>query len=287
MSAILTALMALHAVSGPAASGDGAVHAAKRPRARYSVSVAIGRPDPAVPLPRVAGEEGLPLVVIDPGHGGHDPGATAAGAGRAEKVLTLAIARALRDELIASGRVRVAMTRDDDRFLVLEERYGIARRLNADLFLSLHADAAERPDAKGATVYTLSEVASDREAARLAARENRSNRLNGVDLGGRSSAVETILIDLAQRATMQASADFARLLAREAKDEFPWRASPYRLAGLIVLKAPDVPSALIEAGYVSNPADASFLASREGQRRIARGIRAAVTIYFARRRGAR
>lgn len=251
------------------------------PQGRYSVSVDIGKPAPAIPLPPIEGDDKtLPLVVIDAGHGGHDPGA--GGGAVQEKTLTLELAKALRDELLASGRVRVAMTRSDDRFLILEERYGIARRLGADLFLSLHADAAGNPAASGATVYTLSETASDREAARLAARENRADLINGVDLGRQGDDVGAILIDLSQRDTMRTSAAFARLLVREARDDFPFRATPHRMAGLIVLKAPDMPSALIEAGYISNPGDAGFLGSREGQRRIARGVRKAVVIHFAR-----
>ncbi len=193
----------------------------------------------------------------------------------------------MRDELLASRRVRVAMTRSDDRFLILEERYGIARRLGADLFLSLHADAADNPAATGATVYTLSETASDREAARLATRENRSDLINGVDLGRQAGDVGAILIDLSQRETMRTSADFARLLVREARDDFAFRPTPHRLAGLLVLKAPDMPSVLIEAGYISNPGDASFLGSREGQRRFARGVREAVVVHFARRNARR
>lgn len=259
---------------------------ARPPRSRYSVSVKIGKPDPAIPLPPIAGDDAsLPLVVIDAGHGGHDPGSS--GNAIVERDITLALAKALRDELIESGRVRVAMTRADDRFLVLEERYGIARRLGADLFVSIHADAAANPAASGATVYTLSETASDREAAKLAARENRADIINGVDLSGRSNDIGAILIDLSQRETSLQSNDFARLLVREARDDVRFRPTPARKAGLIVLKAPDVPSVLFEAGYVSNADDASFLASREGQRRIARGLRQAVVVYFARLRAKR
>lgn len=273
-------------VAGPALPAPLHYAAALPPQRRYSVSVNIGKPAPAVPLPAIQGDdETLPLVVIDPGHGGHDPGASRDRL--QEKTLTLDLAKALRDELLASRRVRVAMTRSDDRFLILEERYGIARRLGADLFLSLHADAADNPAATGATVYTLSETASDREAARLATRENRSDLINGVDLGRQAGDVGAILIDLSQRETMRTSADFARLLVREARDDFAFRPTPHRLAGLLVLKAPDMPSVLIEAGYISNPGDASFLGSREGQRRFARGVREAVVVHFARRNARR
>ena len=244
----------------------------------------IGRPRPTVELPKIEGPNNadLPLVVIDAGHGGHDPGAISPHNGAREKDVTLALARALRAELLATGRIRVALTRGDDRFLILEERYGIARRLKADLFISLHADAAETPDARGASIYTLSEVASDREAARLAARENRSNIIGGVDLSAQSSAVSSILIDLSQRETMQLSADFARLLQREAGSAIRFRTTARRFAAFVVLKSPDTPSVLFETGFISNREDAEYLASAAGQRALARGVRAAVVTHFAR-----
>lgn len=262
---------------------------AKPPKSRYSVTVPIGKPRPAIALPTIVGPDDprLPLVVIDAGHGGHDPGAISRYGGSREKDVTLAIARAIRDELVASGRVRVALTRDDDRYLVLEERFGIARRLKADLFMSIHADAAENQEARGASVYTLSEVASDREAARLAARENKSNLLNGVNLGQHSSDVSSILIDLTQRETMNVASDFARLLQREADTSLRFRADGHRFASFVVLKAPDTPSILFETGFISNQADAEFLTSRAGQRKIARGVRSAVQIHFARKIAAR
>ncbi|HKX88243.1 MAG TPA: N-acetylmuramoyl-L-alanine amidase [Sphingopyxis sp.] len=258
---------------------------ARRPGKRYSVTVPIGKPKPSVALPRIEGpaDGRLPLVVIDAGHGGHDPGAISPHSGKREKDITLAIARAIRNDLIASGRVRVALTRADDRFLVLEERYGIARRLKADLFISIHADAAENQQASGASIYTLSEVASDREAARLAARENKANIINGVDLGAQSGDVSAILLDLAQRETMNVASDFARLLQREASDEVKFRMTARRFASFIVLKAPDTPSVLFETGFISNKDDAEFLGSSAGQKRIARGVRDAVQVHFARR----
>ncbi len=258
---------------------------AKRPEKRYSVTVPIGKPKPVVTLPRIEGPDDnrLPLVVIDAGHGGHDPGAISPDSGSREKDITLALARAIRDDLLASGRVRVALTRADDRFLVLEERYGIARRLKADLFISVHADAAENDTASGASVYTLSEVASDREAARLAARENKANIINGVDLGAHSGDVSSILLDLTQRETMNVASDFARLLQREASEAVKFRTHAHRFASFVVLKAPDTPSILFETGFISNKQDAEFLASPAGQKRVARGVRNAVQIHFARR----
>lgn len=275
---------ALHPHRSEAARHAGFLRA-DRPKKRYSVTVPIGKPKPAVALPRIEGPDNprLPLVVIDAGHGGHDPGATSPYSGKREKDLTLELARAIRDDLVAGGRVRVALTRSDDRYLVLEERYGIARRLKADLFLSIHADAAENEQANGASVYTLSEVASDREAARLAARENKANIINGVDLGAHSNDVSSILLDLTQRETMNAASDFARLLQREASDEMTFRTTAHRFASFVVLKAPDMPSVLFETGFISNRRDSEFLTSKAGQRKVARGVRDAVQIHFARK----
>ena len=257
---------------------------AKPPEKRYSVTVPIGAPKPAPALPKIEGPNNprLPLVVIDAGHGGHDPGAISPHSGKREKDITLGIARAIRDDLVASGRVRVALTRSDDRFLVLEERYGIARRLKADLFISIHADAAENEEAHGASVYTLSEVASDREAARLAARENKANIINGVDLGAHSGEVSSILLDLTQRETMNVASDFARLLQREAADDVTFRTTAHRFASFVVLKAPDTPSILFETGFISNKDDSEFLASAAGQKKVARGVRDAIQVHFAR-----
>ena len=226
-------------------------------------------------------------MVIDAGHGGHDAGALSSDGSRREKDAALAIARAIRDELADSGRVRVAMTREDDRFLVLGDRREIARRLKADLFISVHADSAPNVNARGATVYTLSEVASDRVAAQLAAKENKADVLNGVDLGGENNDVSSILIDLARRETMNVSSAFAALLQREMSPMVPFKGDFHRFAGLIVLKAPDVPSVLLETGYISNDADLRLLFSRDYQRNIALGVRRAVEAHFARRLAAR
>lgn len=248
------------------------------------ITVRIPDPAPSIALPPIAGprDPRRPLVVIDAGHGGHDPGAYNQKLDLREKDLTLAIAQATRDELLKTGRIRVALTRGDDRFLVLQERYGIARKLGADLFISIHADAAETPAARGATVYTLSDVASDREAARLAARENRADVINGIDLSDKTSAVSSILIDLTQRETMEASTRFAELLHREALPHFPFRSPYHRFASLIVLKSPDTPSVLFEAGYVSNDEDAAWMAGKDGRLQLAKGLAAAISVHFAR-----
>ena len=190
---------------------------------------------------------------------------------------------AMRDALAASGRVRVAMTRADDRYLVLEDRYRIARRLDADLFISIHADAAPENDAaRGATIYTLSEVASDREAALLAQRQNASDSFGGTRLSPDPN-VNLILIDLAQRESMNVSAEFARLLYREAAPIFPFRPIWHRFAAFIVLKAPDIPSILFESGYLTNETDTAYITSPQGRREIAEGMKRAIEAHFARR----
>jgi N-acetylmuramoyl-L-alanine amidase len=245
-----------------------------------------GKGGPAAPLPAVYGstDPGRPLVVLDPGHGGHDPGAISPFGERREKDVTLAVARAIKDELAGSGRVRVAMTREDDRFLVLRDRYEIARRMGAQLFISIHADAAPAGDsARGATIYTLSEVASDREAAQLAQEQNGADARAGGPAGA-GAGVNRILIDLAQRESMEISADFANLLKREASASFPFRSDYHRFASLVVLKAPDVPSILFETGYLTNATDAAYIESAEGRRQIAAGMRSAIETHFARRR---
>lgn len=256
----------------------------RRPRQTHSISVPIPDAAPALGLPPVAGpkDAARPLIVIDAGHGGHDPGAINADHGWREKDVTLAMARAIRAELLKTGRFRVALTRDDDEFLILQERYGVARALNADLFLSVHADASTSETAHGATIYTLSEVASDREAARLAARENRSDILNGVNLSHTPPGVSSILIDLMQRDTMAKSTLFARILEREGAPFMAFQKPAHRFASLVVLKAPDTPSLLLETGFISNDADGVTIRSAAGQRRVAQGVVRAVTVYFAR-----
>ncbi|MDQ2878438.1 MAG: N-acetylmuramoyl-L-alanine amidase [Pseudomonadota bacterium] len=249
---------------------------------RYEVSRPVPAASHKLALPRIYGDDdSRPLVVIDPGHGGFDPGAISPIDGLREKDVTLRIAKAIRDELVASGRVRVALTREDDRFLVLQERYGIARKLHADLFISIHCDSVGAGDASGASIYTLSEVASDKEAARLAARENKADVISGVNLASTTADVSSILIDLTQRDTMNASANFARLLGREAQPMVPMKPNFHRMASLMVLKAPDMPSILFETGYISNPRDAAFIDSAEGRHKIAESVLKAVEVHFA------
>jgi N-acetylmuramoyl-L-alanine amidase len=264
---------------------DAPANMSRAPKRVHSITVPIPAVARGVALPPIEGprDGARPLVVIDAGHGGHDPGAINKENGKREKDVTLAIAQAIRDQLVKSGRVRVALTRDDDKYLILQERYGIARKLNADLFISIHADSAENEDAHGATVYTLSETASDREAARLAARENKADIINGVNLGEQSGDVSSILIDLTQRESMNISANFARLLQREASPYIPFKSGYHRFASLMVLKAPDTPSVLFETGYISNGEDSAFLSSHDGQTKIARGVARAIEAHFARK----
>ena len=271
--ALLMALVAAAVPAGPKAPSD------------EGVAIALDRSDPFPGLPRIAGagDPTRPLVVIDAGHGGRDPGAISPFGSRREKDVTLAIATAIRDALAASGRVRVAMTREDDRYLVLKDRYEIARRMRAELFISIHADASPFNDgARGATIYTLSEVASDREAALLAEQQNRSDRIGGTALSG-DAGVDRILIDLAQRESMTVSAEFAALLKREASAYFPFRPDYHRFASLVVLKAPDMPSILFETGYLTNAVDTAYIASPEGRRQIALGMKSAIETHFAKR----
>lgn len=249
----------------------------------YVIRIELPEAGQSVGLPAVQGpsDPTRPLVVIDPGHGGHDPGAK--GAGLEEKALTLALAQALRDELLNSGGIRVALTRDDDRFLVLEERSEIARQLGADLFLSIHADSAgEKDQVSGASVYTLSARASSQAAAIFAARENSADVINGVPLAGRDDSVSAILVELSQRRAQAQSDEFASLILREGQGRLTFHPQARRSAALVVLRAPDVPSALFEAGFVSNPRDAGRLASPEGQQRFAEAIARAIRVYFVR-----
>ena len=238
-------------------------------------------------LPQVYGpqDRSRPLLVIDAGHGGHDPGASAAGL--REKDLVLALATALRDELVREGGIRVALTRGDDRFLVLDERFAVARALDADLFLSIHADSSGNVDGvSGASIYTLSEDASSEAAARFAARENSADMVNGVLLEGQSDAVSTILVELSQRRTQGDSAEFARLIEREGQGVLDFHPQARRSASLAVLRAPDVPGVLYEAGFITDAEEAARLSSPEGRREFAEVIARAVRVYFARQSGA-
>jgi N-acetylmuramoyl-L-alanine amidase len=233
------------------------------------------------PAPEATGDT-RPLIVIDPGHGGIDSG-TKSGAGQDEKDIVLAFGLMVRDRLEKTGKYRVAMTRSDDTFLPLTERVQFARARKASLFISIHADSIPRSEgqAEGASVYTLSARASDAEAARLAETENKSDVIAGVDLTSEPNDVANILIDLAQRETKVFSQQFAQNLVGEFKSSTRLHMHPLKSAGFIVLKAPDVPSVLVELGYMSTKDDLVHLMSAEWRSRTAGSVVHAVDGFFA------
>jgi N-acetylmuramoyl-L-alanine amidase len=237
--------------------------------------------DPAKPK----SGDGRPLIVIDPGHGGPDTG-TIAASGEMEKNIVLEFAQALHDKIEKSGKYRVTMTRTDDVFVPLGERVRMARQQGAALFVSVHADALaarDETDVRGATVYTVSDTASDAEAARLAEAENRADAIAGVDLSSEPEEVADILIDLTQRETKNFSAHFARAVVGELKVATKLHKYPLKSAGFKVLKAPDVPSVLIELGYVSNKQDLKLMVSDAWRTRAADAVSQAVNSFFATR----
>lgn len=219
------------------------------------------------------------LIVLDPGHGGVDPGAISR-QGIKEKDLVLDFARILAEELRQTGRYRVKMTRTDDYYVALRDRYQVAREAGASLFISIHADANPIRTTRGMSFYTLSEQASDEEAQALAARENRSDIIAGVDLDEQNDAVAGILIDLAQRETRTRSVRFANALVTALEDVTPLIRRPHRSAGFAVLKAPDVPSVLVELGYMTNRNDERRLQSESHRRTVVAGMIRAVDRYF-------
>lgn len=225
-----------------------------------------------------------PVVVIDPGHGGVDNG-TQAPSGETEKTLVLDFALALRDRIEKTGKYRVVMTRSDDTFVPLGDRVKIARKNTAALFVSIHADALPKRegDAQGATVYTLSERASDAEAERLADAENKADAIAGIDLTEEPAEVADILIDLTQRETRAFSNRFARTLVSEMKTVARMHKHPLKSAGFRVLKAHDVPSVLVELGYVSNKADLQHLVSESWRSRTVGSVAQAVDAFLGKR----
>ena len=229
--------------------------------------------------------DGRPLIVIDPGHGGPDTG-TVAASGEMEKAIVLDFAQTLAQKLERTGKYRVTMTRNDDRFIALGERVRMARAQGAALFVSIHADALasrRETDVRGATVYTVSDTASDDEAARLAEDENKADAIAGVDLSAEPEEVADILIDLTQRETKNFSAHFARAVVGELKRTATLHKHPLKSAGFKVLKAPDVPSVLIELGYVSNRQDLKLMTSEAWRTRTADALAHAVNTFFSTR----
>jgi N-acetylmuramoyl-L-alanine amidase len=230
------------------------------------------------PTPPGAGYK--PLIVIDAGHGGVDPGAR--GVNKAnEKNVTLALAKQLKSELEGTGRYRVALTRDKDIFIKLRERVSIARRQQADLFISIHADSIEKSNVSGVSVYTLSEKASDAQTAKLAAQENRADLIAGLDLSVEDEDVASILVDLAMRDTMNQSNFFANTLIDKLKArQVRLLDSPHRSAGFAVLKAPDIPSVLVEAGFMSNKKESELLNTPAHRAKISQALSGAIDSYF-------
>lgn len=255
VAGIILAAAALRATDVPLPTDDQDKKALMGEARSGQVTVELGSAVGEVKLTQ-ASSPGRPIVVIDPGHGGRDPGATGVSGNSTEKDLTLTLAKELRATLAERGRVRVALTRDTDRYLTLDQRAEIARRLGASVYLSLHIDSAPNPLARGATIYSLSDVASDAEAARLAARENKAGEAVTSETDG---SVRGMLSDLAFREQMGASASLAERLVRKSSGRFLLRPQPHRFADFRVLRRSEVPAVLFEAGYISNVEDEALL----------------------------
>jgi N-acetylmuramoyl-L-alanine amidase len=231
-----------------------------------------------VPAPQHKPRQLSLTVMVDPGHGGADPGTIGLG-GSTEKTIVLSVGQKLKETLKAKG-YRVLMTRDSDIYPSLKDRVAMARDAKADLFISLHADSNSNGHLRGASVYTLSDTASDDETAELARKENRSDSIAGVDISAESDDVSWIIIELTMRETMNQSAKFARTLKSELADATPMLKNPHRFAGFRVLKAPDLPSVLIELGQLSNANDEKRLNDPSAEGRLADAITRAVDRYF-------
>jgi len=219
------------------------------------------------------------IVMIDPGHGGQDPGAIGI-AGTREKFVVLDTARAIARQLAALGRYRVLMTRDSDEYIALRDRVTMAQTGHADLFVSVHADANPNRHIHGASVYTLSEKASDRQAAELAARENDADRVAGIDLSKHEPIVNEILYDLTRRETNNLSLRFAQALVAELGRDVTLMDHTHRSAGFVVLKAPDIPSALVELGCLSNAREERELREDGYQAKLAARVAGSIDNYF-------
>lgn len=221
-----------------------------------------------------------PIIVIDPGHGGVDPGAVGAHKIH-EKNVVLNLSKELKYKLEQSGRYRVLLTRSKDTYIRLRDRVEFARKHNADLFVSIHADSVPQSSVKGASVYTLSEKASDKQTAQLAARENRSDIIAGIDLNVEDEIVANILVDLATRDTMNQSKFFANTIVSSFKSKsLRVLENPHRYAGFAVLKAPDIPSILVEAGFMSNKGEAKALNTKAYRSKIVDALSAGIDQYF-------
>ena len=250
-----------------------------------AANAGVAQPDASIVTASTQPPDKRPVIVIDPGHGGVDNGTQAGGGDIMEKNLVLGFGLALRDKIEKSGKYRVVMTRTDDTFIPLNERVKIARNESASLFVSIHADALPRGegDAQGATIYTLADKATDAEAERLADAENKSDAIGGVNLTDEPTEVADILIDLVQRETRTFSNRFARTLMGEMKNTVRMHKHPLKSAGFRVLKAPDVPSVLVELGYVSNKGDLEHLVSEDWRNKTVGSMAQAIDAFFAKR----
>lgn len=249
----------------------------KKAIAPAPVPDAVVKPEPVKPVAVVA--PGVKKrIAIDAGHGGQDPGAH--GQLQKEKFVTLRFAKALKAALDKTGRYEAFLTRGGDTFIALHERVNIARKQKADAFISLHADSNPSTGARGLSIYTLSDEASDDEAEALAARENKSDIIDGIDLGVADADVADILIDLTQRETMNKSAALADKIVKAMDKRITLLARTHRYAGFRVLKAPDIPSVLIELGFLSNKSDEAKLASSEYQSHVSASVLAGLDAYF-------
>lgn len=260
-------------------------HRIPEPRAPEPATEARAAPIPPL-LPPGRRDPGRPVIVIDPGHGGADPG-TLGAQGTLEKSITLLFSRELKRQIEATGRYSVFLTRSGDTFQRLRDRVEFARRSKADLFISVHADSLQDSSVRGASVYTLSDQASDAEAGALAAKENKADVIAGVDLTNENPVVASILIDLAQRETMNLSATFARHLVEEMAEPARILRKTHRFAGFAVLKAPDVPSVLLELGYLSNPDEERLLLQHAYRQRLADAVTRAINRWFTQASGNR
>jgi N-acetylmuramoyl-L-alanine amidase len=239
-------------------------------------------PRPRDPESEAKTADTRPLVVLDPGHGGPDHGTRLAPTESPEKTIVLDFCLMLKEKLESTGKYRVALTRTDDTFVALADRVSFARERKAALFISVHADALERGDgdAQGATIYTLSETASDAAAASLAEVENRADVIAGLDIAPEATDVADILIDLAKRETKTFSLQFARTLVGEMRNATRMHKEPMRSASFVVLKAPDIPSVLVELGYVTNKQDLKSMTSDPWRGKVTDSVMQAVGTFF-------
>jgi N-acetylmuramoyl-L-alanine amidase len=253
--------------------------------AGWPTAAAAAPSEPAADAPSeskpINNRDGRFVIVLDAGHGGVDPGASSA-SGTHEKDIVLEMTKAVRAELQKRARYEVVVTRDDDTFLTLKDRVRAARAAKADLFISIHADSMDSDVTRGASIYTLSEKASDKEAEELAKSENAADVISGVDLSGENDEVTNILIDLAQRETKNRSVTFAQMTLPQLASHTALLPEPHRFAGFRVLKAPDVPSVLIELGFLSNSTEVERLTSAKWRKGMARALGRAVDAYYER-----